>query len=101
MLRLIRLITSALLLLVMLLLGMELHVRNAHQVVVNYFGGSTELPVSMLIATTLLGGAILGIVVTLITSRLNRPRRYPALKLDPVPATAKATPRAKSRKDGT
>jgi uncharacterized membrane protein YciS (DUF1049 family) len=98
MLRLFRLIFSVLLLLLTLLVGMDLHVRNPQPVAVNYFGGSIELTVSMLIAATLLIGAVLGMVAALITWKLNTPRRFPALLLEPEPETG-TRPRPKPAKE--
>ncbi len=51
--------------LVVVVFGLELHVRNSQLVTFNYYLGSVELPVSLLVALSLLGGAALGILASL------------------------------------
>jgi putative membrane protein len=48
-----------------LVIGLVLHVKNGQLVTVNYYLGSVELPVSLLITGTLLCGALLGFLVDL------------------------------------
>ncbi len=60
-------------LLVIVLVGLELHVKNHQLVVVDYYLGTVQLPVSLLIACTLLLGAVLGVLVNLnVVVRLRR-----------------------------
>jgi putative membrane protein len=51
--------------LVVIVCGLELHLRNSQLVTFNYYLGSIELPVSLLLALSLLGGAMLGILASL------------------------------------
>ncbi|MGH8509832.1 MAG: lipopolysaccharide assembly protein LapA domain-containing protein [Gammaproteobacteria bacterium] len=58
---------------VVVLVGFELHVKNHQLVVVDYFLGTVQLPVSLLIACMLLLGAVLGVLVNLnVVVRLRR-----------------------------
>ena len=60
-------------LLVIVLVGLELHVKNPHLVTVDYYLGTVQLPVSLLIACMLLLGAVLGVLVNLgVVVRLRR-----------------------------
>jgi uncharacterized membrane protein YciS (DUF1049 family) len=87
MLRLLKFITLTIVLLCALVVGLDLYVRNHQAVTLNYYGGSVEVAVSILIAVTLLGGALLGIVVALLSTAMKTRRSvYPALDLSPEPA---------------
>ncbi|OOO02994.1 MAG: Lipopolysaccharide assembly protein A [Chromatiales bacterium USCg_Taylor] len=60
-------------LLVVVLVGLELHVKNHQLVVIDYYLGTVQLPVSLLIACMLLLGAVLGVLVNLsVVVRLRR-----------------------------
>jgi putative membrane protein len=60
-------------LLVVVLVGLELHVKNPQPVVIDYYLGTVQLPVSLLIACMLLLGAVLGVLVNLsVVVRLRR-----------------------------
>ncbi|MFH0342798.1 MAG: lipopolysaccharide assembly protein LapA domain-containing protein [Chromatiales bacterium] len=60
-------------LLVIVLVGLELHVKNHQIVVVDYYLGTVQLPVSLLIASMLILGAVLGVLVNLgVVVRLRR-----------------------------
>ncbi|MGH8469025.1 MAG: LapA family protein [Gammaproteobacteria bacterium] len=60
-------------LLVVVLVGFELHVKNHQLVVIDYYLGTLQLPVSLLIACMLLLGAVLGVLVNLsVVVRLRR-----------------------------
>ena len=60
-------------LLVIVLVGLELHVKNPQLVVIDYYLGTVQLPVSLLIACMLLLGAVLGVLVNLsVVVRLRR-----------------------------
>jgi len=61
-----------------LVVGLVLHVKNEQMVTVNYYLGSLELPVSLLITVTLLCGALLGILVSL-TMILSLKRKVASL----------------------
>ncbi len=50
------------LILLVVLIGLAFHVRNGQQVTVDYYLGSSEIPLSMALAVALLGGAILGVL---------------------------------------
>ena len=50
------------LILLVVLIGLAFHVRNGQPVVVDYYLGSGEMPLSMALAVALLGGAILGVL---------------------------------------
>ncbi|MGH8602537.1 MAG: lipopolysaccharide assembly protein LapA domain-containing protein, partial [Gammaproteobacteria bacterium] len=55
------------------LVGFELHIKNPHLVAVDYYLGTVQLPVSLLIACMLLLGAVLGVLVNLsVVVRLRR-----------------------------
>ena len=55
------LIRFALILLVVLI-GLAFHVRNDQLVMVDYYLGNHEIPLSLALAVALLGGAILGVL---------------------------------------
>ena len=60
-------------LLLIVLVGLELHVKNPQSVMVDYYLGTVQLPVSLLIACMLLLGAVLGVLVNLsVVVRLRR-----------------------------
>ncbi|MFH0350944.1 MAG: LapA family protein [Chromatiales bacterium] len=60
-------------LLFVVLVGLELHVKNPQLVAVDYYLGTVQLPVSLLIACMLLLGAVLGVLVNLsVVVRLRR-----------------------------
>ncbi len=66
-------VLKVILLLVVVLVGLELHVKNHQLAVVDYYLGTVQLPVSLLIACTLLLGAVLGVLVNLsVVVRLRR-----------------------------
>ena len=50
------------LILLVVLIGLAFHVRNGQLVAVDYYLGSSEIPLSMALAVALLGGAILGVL---------------------------------------
>ena len=50
------------LILLVVLIGLAFHVRNGQQVVVDFYLGSFDLPLSMALAVALLGGAILAVL---------------------------------------
>ena len=49
----------------LLVVGLAFHVRNDQLVTLNYYMGSIELPVSLLVISSLLVGALLGILASL------------------------------------
>ncbi len=60
-------------LLFVVLVGLELYVKNPQLVAVDYYLGTVQLPVSLLIACMLLVGAVLGVLVNLsVVVRLRR-----------------------------
>lgn len=60
-------------LLLIVLVGLELHIKNPQPVVIDYYLGTVQLPVSLLIACMLLLGAVLGVLVNLsVVVRLRR-----------------------------
>ncbi|MGH8583454.1 MAG: lipopolysaccharide assembly protein LapA domain-containing protein [Gammaproteobacteria bacterium] len=66
-------ILKALFFLFLLLLGIELYIKNPQPVSFNYYLGSIETPMALLIAAALLLGAVMGIVVNLgVVIRLQR-----------------------------
>ena len=50
------------LILLVVLIGLAFHVRNGQLVAVDYYLGSSEIPLSMALAVALFGGAILGVL---------------------------------------
>ena len=56
---------KALLVLAVVLLGLTFHLRNGELVTVNYYFGSSELPLSLALAGALLLGALLGVLACL------------------------------------
>jgi uncharacterized integral membrane protein len=83
-----KIIIGSVFLALIFVIGLDLHVRNHQSVALNYYGGTIEMPVSLLLATTLLCGALLGIAVTTLKMavRSRRRREFPALDLDLGPA---------------
>ena len=59
------LIVKFALLLLVVVAGLAFHVRNDQLVVVDYYFGNYELPLSLALAIALLGGAILGVLSAL------------------------------------
>ena len=59
-----RLTLSLLGLLILIVFGWSFAAENADQVQFNYFVGSTEQPLSLLLVSAVLGGSVLGIVVS-------------------------------------
>jgi len=53
------------LILLVVLLGLAFHVRNEQLVVVDFYLGSFEIPLSLALAVTLLAGACLGVLAGL------------------------------------
>lgn len=63
------------LILLIVLLGLAFHVRNEQLVVVDFYLGSFEIPLSLALAVTLLAGALLGVLAGLPARlRLKRDR---------------------------
>ena len=58
-------IAKLLLLFAVLLLGLVFHLKNNQQIELNYYLGTVELSLSLLIALTLCLGSVLGIVASL------------------------------------
>lgn len=56
---------KALLVLAVVLLGLTFHLRNGELVTVNYYFGSSELPLSLALAGALFLGALLGVLACL------------------------------------
>ena len=50
------------LILLVVLIGLAFHVRNGQLVAVDYYLGSSDIPLSMALAVALFGGAILGVL---------------------------------------
>lgn len=48
--------------LLVLLVGLAFHLRNRQAVIIDYYFGSQELPLSIALALALIGGAALGIL---------------------------------------
>lgn len=78
-----KIIIGSVFLALVFVIGLDLHVRNHQSVALNYYGGTIEMPVSLLIAATLLCGALLGIAATTLKMALRSRRRkeFPALDL--------------------
>ena len=55
------------LILLVVLLGLAFHLRNDQLVVVDFYLGSFEIPLSLALALTLLSGAVLGVLAGLPT----------------------------------
>ena len=53
------------LILLVVLLGLAFHIRNDQPVVVDFYLGSFELPLSLALAATLLAGALLAVIAGL------------------------------------
>ena len=53
------------LVLLVVLLGLAFHLRNEQLVVIDFYLGSFELPLSLALAVTLLAGAVLGVMAGL------------------------------------
>ena len=56
---------KALLILAVVLLGLSFHLRNGELVRINYYFGSSELPLSLALAGALFLGALLGVLACL------------------------------------
>lgn len=56
---------KALLVLAVVLLGLTFHLRNGELVTLNYYFGSSELPLSLALAGALFLGALLGVLACL------------------------------------
>lgn len=60
-------------LLVVLVLGLALHLKNDQTVTLNYYAGTLDLPLSLVIVGSLAVGAVFGIVASLgVILRLKR-----------------------------
>jgi len=57
-------IIALIVLFLMLLAGLSFYVQNAQPAMLNYYLGSIELPVSILVGLSLLMGALLGILAS-------------------------------------
>ena len=55
------------LILLVVLLGLAFHLRNEQLVLIDFYLGSLELPLSLALALTLLAGAVLGVLAGLPT----------------------------------
>ena len=85
------------LVLLVILLGLALHFRNDQLVMIDFYVGSFELPLSLALGVTLLAGAILGVLAGLpIWLRLKRDksklgkqlkRLQPDTEVKPAPPT--------------
>ena len=53
------------LILLVVLLGLAFHLRNEQLVVIDFYLGSFELPLSLALAATLLAGALLAVIAAL------------------------------------
>ena len=53
------------LILLVVLLGLAFHVRNEQLVVIDFYLGNFEIPLSLALAVTLLAGALLGVLAGL------------------------------------
>ena len=63
------------LVLLVVLIGLAFHVRNEQLVVIDFYLGNFEIPLSLALAVTLLTGALLGVLAGLPTRlRLRRDR---------------------------
>jgi putative membrane protein len=60
-------IFSYLLLLLIVLIGVSFAALNAGPVWINYYIGSSKLPLSLLLVVSLIGGVVLGLVVSFIS----------------------------------
>ena len=85
------------LILLVVLIGLAFHVRNGQPVVVDYYLGSGEMPLSMALAVALLGGAILGVLsglpawLKLKRDRAKLNRQLKAYQADNTPDTQLST----------
>ena len=85
------------LILLVALIGLAFHVRNGQYVVVDYYLGSGEMPLSMALAVALLGGAILGVLsglpawLKLKRDRAKLNRQLKAYQADNTPDTQLST----------
>ncbi len=61
-------VLSAILILVVLVLTISFSVINAHSVVINYYFGTSELPLALLLVLAVVAGALLGVaaVITMV-----------------------------------
>ena len=85
------------LILLVVLIGLAFHVRNGQHIVVDYYLGSGEIPLSMALAVALLGGAILGVLsglpawLKLKRDRAKLNRQLKAYQADNTPDTQLST----------
>ncbi len=75
-------IVRLVLLAVVLIAGIALHARNGQPVRLNFYAGSVDLPVSLVVVASLFVGAILGVLASIsIIVRLQRQNRQLARRV--------------------